>query len=67
MGIIYKPEDFLKRRRRLPPYLEGGLRNLSPGLRETVRKIIESHYDDFKDLPKEEALKKLREKYKLKI
>lgn len=42
MGAVYRPEDMRKKEgRRLPP----GLRDLTPGVGEFVRDIIE-HYDD---------------------
>ncbi|MCD6457666.1 MAG: hypothetical protein J7K82_02340 [Thermoproteales archaeon] len=71
MGIRYRPEDLLKRKK----MIEKGLRDLDPGLRDLGRKLIERYNDEeilmilrtnpdeFKGLSIEEAIKKLKDKY----
>ena len=72
MGIRYRPEDILKRKK----MIEKGLRDLDPGLRDLGRKLIErydekeevlailrANSDEFRGLSLEEATKKLKEKY----
>lgn len=39
MGITYRPEDLTRGRKRV---LEQGLRDLSPGVRESVRRVLEA-------------------------
>ncbi len=68
MGKVFRPEDLSRRRKKkLPSSLERGLEDLSPGLRETVRELIEQNYEEFKGLPFHEVIKKLREKYGLEV
>lgn len=72
MGIRYRPEDILKKKK----MIEKGLRDLDPGLRDLGRKLIEHYYDkeevlailranpdEFRGLSLKEAAKKLKEKY----
>ncbi len=39
LGITYRPEDLTRGRKRV---LEQGLRDLSPGVRESVRRVLEA-------------------------
>lgn len=39
MGVVREPKDILKGRRKL---IESGLRDLSPGLRDSVLKVFEA-------------------------
>jgi len=39
MGVTFRPEDLTKGRKRV---LEQGLRDLSPGVRESVRRVLEA-------------------------
>jgi len=39
LGITYRPEDLTRGRKRV---LEQGLRDLSPGARESVRRVLEA-------------------------
>lgn len=43
MGVEHRPEDLLKGRKRL---LEQGLRDLSPGVKENVRQLLEAWEGD---------------------
>ena len=73
MGIRYRPEDILKKKK----MIEKGLRDLDPGIRDLGRKLIErystlevltilrNHPDEFRGLSLEEAVRKLKEKYRL--
>lgn len=66
MGVVGKPEDIQRKGRRLPPYIENGLKDLGPH-GEIVKEIIISNYDEFKDLPFEKIKEKLRKEYNIKI
>jgi len=52
MGVVYKPEDILKGRKGI---IERGLRDVSPGVRDTVLKILEA----WEGKPSEDKLTKL--------
>jgi len=39
MGVVYKPEDILKGRKGI---IEKGLRDVSPGVRDNVLRILEA-------------------------
>ena len=49
MGVVFKHEDILKSRKKL---VEAGLRDISPGVRESVFKILEA----WEGKPSEEKL-----------
>jgi len=52
MGIVYKPEDILRGRKGI---IERGLQDVSPGMRDTVLKILEA----WEGKPSEDKLAKL--------
>jgi|YelNatPaOPRAMG01_1025707.scaffolds.fasta_scaffold01980_12 hypothetical protein len=66
MGVVGRPNDILRKGRKLPPYIENGLKDLGPS-GEIAREIVISHYEEFKDLSIEEIIEKLKKKYKVKI
>jgi len=66
MGVVGKPENLRRRGRRLPPYIERGLRDIGPA-GEAAKEIIESNYEEFKGLPIEKIIEKLRKEYNMKI
>jgi hypothetical protein len=52
MGVVYKPEDILRGRKGI---IERGLQDVSPGMRDTVLKILEA----WEGKPSEDKLAKL--------
>ncbi len=52
MGVVYRPEDMLRGRRGV---IEKGLRDMSPGVRDSVIKVLEA----WEGKPSEERLVKL--------
>lgn len=66
MGFVGRPNDVLRKGRKLPPYIEKGLKDLGPS-GEIAKEIIISHYEEFKGLPIEEIVEKLKRDYKIKI
>jgi hypothetical protein len=52
MGVVYKPEDILRGRKGI---IERGLQDVSPGMRDTVLKIL----DAWEGKPSEDKLAKL--------
>ena len=52
MGVVYKPEEYLKGRKGI---IEKGLRDVNPGVRDTVLKILEA----WEGKPSEDKLTKL--------
>ena len=63
LGYVYRPKDLLRGRKRL---LEEGLRDITPGVREEVFRVVQdwrggSSMDRLIELLGEEKAKKLRE------
>lgn len=63
MGYVYRPKDLLRGRKRM---LEQGLRDITPGAREEVLRIVQSWEGDSSmnrliELVGEEKAKKLKE------
>ncbi|MCX8189015.1 MAG: hypothetical protein N3F64_04835 [Nitrososphaeria archaeon] len=65
MGVVERPENFRKIRK-LPPYIEDGLKDLGP-LGKVAKEIIISNYDEFKNLSFEKVKEKLEKEYKIKF
>ncbi|MEM0054518.1 MAG: hypothetical protein QXL89_10065 [Nitrososphaeria archaeon] len=65
MGVVERPNDFRKIKK-LPPYIEKGLKDLGP-LGEVAKEIIISNYEEFENLPFEKVKEKLEKEYKIKL
>ncbi len=68
MGKVLRPEDIYKpAKKRIPAYIEEGLKDLNPKMREKVEEIITSDIERFRNLKMKEILKILKEEYNIKV